>query len=119
LRLGRSPCTNIYLAAFIGVLDAALGYLEAPIFGLYDTLMILGIAALSVFLLRGGREYFDRLGPRVLYLGGLGFLLENFGAVAYHYSCALLILSDWPVLVGGTYGGVDGGDAGAVVVGAA
>jgi type IV secretory pathway TrbL component len=73
---------DAYLAAFIGVLDAALGYLEPPIFGLYDTLMILGIAALSVFLLRGGRAYFDRLGPRVLYLGGLGFILDNFGTIA-------------------------------------
>jgi type IV secretion system protein TrbL len=73
---------DAYLEAFIAVLDAAMGYLEGPIFGLYDTLLILGIAALSVFLLRGGQAYFDRLGPRVLYLGGLGFILDNFGTIA-------------------------------------
>lgn len=83
---------DAYLAEFTKVLDAALGYLQPPIFGLYDSLMILGIAALSVFLLGGGRAYFDRLGPRVLYLGGMGFILDNFGTITQFIANSFVFL---------------------------
>lgn len=73
---------DAFLEKFVGVLDAAIGLIEGPILGLYDTFLILGIAALSVFLLKGGAAYFDRLGPRVLYLGAMGFILDNFMAVS-------------------------------------
>jgi molybdopterin-containing oxidoreductase family iron-sulfur binding subunit len=48
-----------------------------------------------------------------------GRLGDGIGFNAYHYSCALLILSDECMLVGVAYGCVYGGDARPVVVGAA